>query len=645
MATESVFVSIDSPKDSISNEPSRATATSDVPTFTLEWLRLTLRVPQQSKTPASDGVQSDERVILKDVSGFAKPGELLVVMGPSGAGKTSLLNCISGRNSLGLGADSTITVNGHKLTRKMKHLTTYVMQDDLFYETLTVREHLVFQARLRLGGAFSREQCDHRVNRVLRDYGLGKIRDALIGGMRVRGISGGEKKRLSIASEVLGSASIFFVDEPTSGLDSFMAAAVVTQLKQIACQGKTVIATIHQPSSELFAMFDKLYLLAAGEVVYHGPATDAVKYFAPLGHQCPNFLNPADYFMTQLAVSDKDEAPDPVDSQRLQSLIQAWSDYSRSEAYTSTLPQLKDSPSDQNDASSVVSAALSPAESTNLGAVGQVVALAQRNVVRLVRDKLSFRVAILQSVMTAVIVGLVYLQLDVTQSGVQNFAGVFFFFTVSQTMITANGQFSAVPTELVLIEREYKAGLYHVASWFVAKNVSELPLQVLLPIIFYVPVYFLVGIGHGFAVYFYQQVLLVVLNSTAVGFGYMVSCLSRRADITPVIGIVLLMPMLLLGGLLINSDDIPVYLVWIEYISPLKYGYEGLMKVFWERIDTIPCDAAVGACSALSGAQVLQNFSMLSRSALDSGLLLVALNVGFRLVGFASLLVALKRDH
>lgn len=140
---------------------------------------------------------------------------------------------------------------------------------------------------------------------------------------------------------------------------------------------------------------------------------------------------------------------------------------------------------------------------------------------------------------------------------------------VSQTMITANGQFSSVPLELTLIAREYQSGLYHVTSWYLAKIVSELPMQILLPMVFFLPVYFMIDIGHGALVYVYQQVMVILVHSAAVGYGYMISCICRRADITPIIGIVLRMPMVLLAGLLINSEDIPVCLIWLEYLSPL----------------------------------------------------------------------------
>ncbi|KAG6586867.1 ABC transporter-like protein [Phytophthora cinnamomi] len=544
-----VFVRIESPMDievddgcSTREPESLVVRPSDPMPCVLEWQHLCLKVEVSTTKVSKDPAGPQQKTILDDLSGAARSGELLVLMGPSGAGKTSLLDCLAGRNR---GATGRVAVNGVTLNANMKAVMTYVVQDDLFYETLTVREHLIFQGKLRLGDVVSNEEVVRRVDKAM-------------------------------PAEILGDPLIFFVDEPTSGLDSFMAESVVMQLQRIARQGKTVLTTIHQPSSDIFARFDRLYLMANGSVVYDGPAKDALDYFNSQGYPCPAFSNPAEHFMRQLAVLDAEN--DRAGAQRVQTLIDSWK-----KSQDMTLA-----------ASETGQSSRFTGKSKHLGGVSQTLVLLQRNVVRLLRDKLLLRVSMMQSFMTAVIVGLVYLQLDLGQTGVQNFVGVFFFMVVSQTMITANGQSTSVPLELTLIAREYQSGLYHVTSWYLAKNISELPMQIILPMVFFVPVYFMIGIGHGAPVYMYQQIIVILVHSAAVGFGYMIPCICQRADIAPTIGIVLLMPMVLLAGLLINSEDIPVYLIWLEFLSPLKYGFEGLMKVFWSEC-RLPSGGVYGA--------------------------------------------------
>ena len=178
----------------------------------------------------------------------------------------------------------------------------YVQQDDLFIPSLTVREHLIFQARVRMDRDIPMEHRMARVEKVIQELGLGMAADTLIGGERMKGISGGERKRLSFASEFLTNPPLLFCDEPTSGFDSFMAQSVMELLSNLARMGKTIICTIHQPSSQLFSNFDKLLLLADGRTAYLGEASKAKDFFCSINYPCPPDYNPADHFVQVLAV-------------------------------------------------------------------------------------------------------------------------------------------------------------------------------------------------------------------------------------------------------------------------------------------------------------------------------------------------------
>ncbi|GLD98845.1 hypothetical protein PINS_up007563 [Pythium insidiosum] len=609
------FVEIDTPRSN--DDP--------LPKLKLEWRGLTLRAAiKNPKTKATD-----EKIILNDVNGYASPGELLVIMGPSGAGKSSLLDCISGRNR---NAEGSITVNGQPWSKSMKRLASYVMQDDLFYQTITVREHLIFQARLRMGKTHTVEQQEKRVDVVMEELGLVKSRDTLIGGMTLRGISGGERKRLSFATEILTNPSLLFVDEPTSGLDSTMAETVVLQLQQLARDGRTVIATIHQPSSEIFALFDKLYLLSDGAPVYHGKASEAVSYFSSVGYECPPFLNPSDYLMRQLVVMDK--TTDTAGVQRVESLKSEWKKHSQA---------LK---VDDSECAAALLLEDSNASSTPANAgffsLQRFLALAARNAVRFGRDVVAFRASIAMSLFVSLLVGLIYLNQQLTQTAIQNFVGVLFFVIVNQTFAAADPTFVTVPLELPIVEREYRAGLFRLLEWYLAKNISELPLQILTPIVYFVPIYFLIGFGGGFGLYVSMQCVLILVTSAAIGLGYMVSCLCRRVDLAPTVGVVVILPMLLFGGLYVNARDTPVYFSWIPYISPVRFGFESLMKIFWSQVDQIPCDSTLETCVATTGEGVLRLYGMADGSKTKCILMLVAVNVLFRAIGFIGLWLNLK---
>lgn len=215
---------------------------------------------------------------------MAYPGELLAVMGSSGAGKTTLLNALAFRSPQGIQVSPSgmRLLNGQPVDAKeMQARCAYVQQDDLFIGSLTAREHLIFQAMVRMPRHLSYRQRVARVDQVIQELSLSKCQHTIIGVPgRVKGLSGGERKRLAFASEALTDPPLLICDEPTSGLDSFTAHSVVQVLKKLSQKGKTVILTIHQPSSELFELFDKILLMAEGRVAFLGTPSEAVDFFS-----------------------------------------------------------------------------------------------------------------------------------------------------------------------------------------------------------------------------------------------------------------------------------------------------------------------------------------------------------------------------
>jgi ABC-type multidrug transport system ATPase subunit len=184
-------------------------------------------------------------------------------------------------------------------------ISGYVQQEDVFLEALTVREHLKFQSRVRMPGSMGDTARGKRVEQVIQELGLVGTADT-----RIAVISGGQKRRLSMASEILTDPALLFCDEPTSGLDSHMAASVVELLGAMARQGRTIVCTIHQPSSQVFATFDQLLLLAGGVTAYLGPARLAKEFFSTQGFPCPENYNPSDHMVSLLAVTPGREEAD-----------------------------------------------------------------------------------------------------------------------------------------------------------------------------------------------------------------------------------------------------------------------------------------------------------------------------------------------
>ncbi len=252
--------------------------------------------------------------VLRASHGVAKPGEILAVMGPSGSGKTTLLNLLAGRPSLGDHGTWTgeVCINGQPPPAKWERCAGYSMQKDIFFEELTIEEHLSCTALLRLPAEWSRAAKLAEMARLVERLKLGGALQTRVGSATQRGLSGGELKRLNIVTELLCRPLLFFLDEPFTGLDSTMASRTLQTLRELASEDRrTVMLTVHQPSSAMWSAFDQLLLLAPGGYsTYHGPAGAAVAHMAALGHACPPLWNPPD-FLIEL-VSPDEAAPDPA---------------------------------------------------------------------------------------------------------------------------------------------------------------------------------------------------------------------------------------------------------------------------------------------------------------------------------------------
>ncbi|KAK4507275.1 hypothetical protein PRZ48_001010 [Zasmidium cellare] len=256
------------------------------------------------------------RQILYDIQGSVHPGELMAIMGASGAGKTSFLDILARKKKRGAVAGD-FWLNGEKVADdQYRNVTGFVDQEDTMLPTLTVHETILDSALLRLPKSMSRASKEQKVEDVERQLGIYNIRHQVIGSEETgRGISGGEKRRVGIACELVTSPSILFLDEPTSGLDAFNAFNVVECLVHLVkSYNRTVVFTIHQPRSNIVALFDRLILLAEGRTVYSGPFKECQSYFDNIGYACPPGFNIADYLVDlTMHATSHDEIDDVED--------------------------------------------------------------------------------------------------------------------------------------------------------------------------------------------------------------------------------------------------------------------------------------------------------------------------------------------
>eukprot|EP00388_Colpodella_angusta_P035057 GDKK01034734.1.p1 GENE.GDKK01034734.1~~GDKK01034734.1.p1 ORF type:complete len:1346 (-),score=308.78 GDKK01034734.1:1128-5165(-) len=260
--------------------------------------------------------------VLKDVSFVAQPGQLLAIMGPSGCGKSTLLNMMAGRILNGPHTSGKIYYSGVSECNPTT-FSRYVMQSDHLVEYLTVKETLDTAAKLKMRGTPKHER-DERVESVMKELGLWDCRYTLVGGHSQKGISGGERKRVSIALELIEDPRLLFLDEPTSGLDASRAYDTLEKLVHLARAGRTIVCTVHSPRSPIFALFGQILLLSKGQVVYHGPANSAIPYFSSQGFPCPQWCSPPDFILDLLTTTEEEikvtEAPSKGKSKQTEKL-------------------------------------------------------------------------------------------------------------------------------------------------------------------------------------------------------------------------------------------------------------------------------------------------------------------------------------
>jgi ATP-binding cassette subfamily G (WHITE) protein 1 len=459
--------------------------------------------------------------------------------------------------------------------KKLKKICGYVQQDDVILDTMTVREAITMAALLRLPRAMSLDAKLARVNQVIELMHLQKCAESVIGSHLIKGISGGERKRVSIAMVMITNPSILYLDEPTSGLDAFTAYSICNTLKNVARTGRTVAATIHQPSSDIFHLFDDLVLLSEGKIIYHGPAEHMVPYFAKQGYVCPQYTNPADYlFMSILndakKMADEGDRKGPTSQEQAAKLAELAENWLKSgEAAQYVVEPLK-LPTQGGFKTSDV---LERAPFTS-----QFYLLSQRALRNAWRNKLMLKGRFAQTIFLGVLMGLIFLQLGTDQRGIQDREGSLFFVAVNGIMTSTMGVLSIFAAEKNVFIREYESGLYRLPAYFLSRTFVELPFKVVFPIIGGTILYWLVGYQDVASKYVLMVFIMVILENCGTALGIFVASFFEDIAVALAVVPMFLMPLMIFSGFFVNAATSPAFLQWIKYISPMKYAFVALVK-------------------------------------------------------------------
>ncbi|URE37066.1 ABC transporter G family member [Musa troglodytarum] len=536
-----------------------------------------------------------EKTILNGITGVVCPGEMLAMLGPSGSGKTTLLTALGGR--LGGKLSGKITYNGHPFSGAIKRRAGFVAQDDVLYPHLTVTETLTFTALLRLPGTLTRAEKAHQAQQVISELGLSRVAHSMIGGARgVRGVSGGERKRVSIALELLVDPSLLLLDEPTSGLDSTTAARIVGTLKRLAAEkGRTVVTTIHQPSSRLYRMFDKLVLLSEGSAIYYGRAAAAVDYFAVVGFASPiDGVNPADLLL-DLAngiAPDSNYASENGDgSGGLQQEKKAVK-----EALIGAY--------DRNIATRL-KAELCAVDLNNYGYTREMANAMKREQwctswweqftvllsrgLKERRHEAFNKLRIFQVLSVATLGGLLWWHTPTAH--IQDRTALIFFFSVFWGFFPLYNAVFTFPQERPMLRKEQASGMYRLSSYFLARTAGDLPMELALPTAFTFIIYWMGGLKPDPVAFLLS--LLVVLFSVLVAqsLGLAVGAILMDVKQATTLASVTTLVFLMAGGYYVQQ--IPPFIVWLKYLSYSFYCYKLLLGVQFSQHAAYECSTGV----------------------------------------------------
>ncbi|KAI8016014.1 ABC transporter G family member 22 [Camellia lanceoleosa] len=517
-----------------------------------------------------------EKSVVDGVTGSVSPGEVLALMGPSGGGKTTLLNLLSGRVKLNSG---TITYNQQPYNKSLKQRIGFVLQDDIVFPHLTVKEALTYRPLLCLPNTSTQEQQKDRATHVITELGLERCEDTIIGGPFVKGISGSERKRLCIGNEILINPSLLFLDEPTSSLDSTTALRIVQVLHSIAEAGKTVVTTIHQPSSRLFNKFDKLILLGKGSSLYSGKASEAMVYFSSIGCSPLIAMNPAE-FLIDLAngnmkdksvpseledkllagnqkVEARDGRPSPVDVQVHEYLLRAY------EARVTNMEETKKllKPTLMVKVETEMQGWSIPREWGSTWCE-QFSILCRRGLKERRHEYLS-TVRVTQVISTAIIVGLLWWHSDAsTPKRLQDQKGLLFFISVFWAFFPILTAIFTFPQERAMLVKESAVDMYRLSAYMIARNISDLPLDLVLPTLFLLMVYFMTGLKLSFTAFSLSllTVFLSIVASQGLGLAIGASFMDVKKATT--LASIIVMMFMLSGRFFIQN--VPSFMSWVR---------------------------------------------------------------------------------
>ncbi|OQS53750.1 hypothetical protein EHP00_2035 [Ecytonucleospora hepatopenaei] len=494
----------------------------------------------------------DNQELLKNISCTFNSGELVALIGPSGSGKSTFMNLITGRFNGNLKISGKILLTNCNIEKRhFKDFYAYVAQNFYTYENLTVYETLMFVMKIYMKNTDIKDKnvMKKMLLEILNIFSLRpKIKN------KVKNLSGGERTRLYVAVEFLKNTQVFILDEPTSGLDSYNAEMVIMFLKKLVKKfNKIMVVSIHQPSFKLIEYFDKILLFSEGRAVFEGKVSECIDFFEILGHKLPINTNPIDFFIEKLAtckIENKKESNNLTEN------------YNNINTNVNNKVKIKNKANKKEIVKSF-----------------SFLSLFYRNIKNSYLDLLLIMIHLIMRINVGFMISAVYWKLGSTKHiDAYSFRGLLVFFIFNQAFAIMGPILNLFKNEEKIIEREIFSGYYDVFTAYTVKICTEMCFVIVFEIPFLSVIYFCSGLYSTFISYLKFILILLAEVFFSINLGCTVSICSPSASIGNAVGSIIAVIFLLFSGGLNNPKNIPKFLRWLIWISPLQYVFRALLQ-------------------------------------------------------------------
>lgn len=568
--------SVKAPRKSLLRRQPTTVASGDAPTV----------IDKEEIAAVANTESSKTKTLLNSISGEARDGEIMAVLGASGSGKSTLIDALAGRISRE-SLRGTIAINGEKIDdgRLLKVISAYVRQDDLLFPMLTVEETLMFSAEFRLPRSLSKAQKKIRVQTLIDQLGLRNAAKTIIGDERHRGVSGGERRRVSIGSDIIHNPIVLFLDEPTSGLDSTSAFLVVQVLQRIAQSGSILIMSIHQPSYRIIGLLDRLIFLSRGNTVFSGAPNDLHPFFADFEHPIPDNENPTEFALDHIRGmegSSKGTATLIEHNKKWQGKrpprqICDYGDVSLKDAIGASISRGKLVSGGSDGAVGAASGGAEMMHSFANPFWVEFGVLTRRAFLNTRRSPELFIIRLGAVLVTGFILATIFWKLDTTPKGIQERLG-FFAFAMSTMYYTCADALPVFLQERDIFMRETAYNAYRRSSYVLSNSIIAIPSLIFLSVAFASTTFFAVGLAGGLQGFGFFILIIFASFWSGSSFVTFLSGVISNVMMGYTVVVAVLAYFLLFSGFFITRDRIPAYWLWFHYISLVKYPYEAVLQ-------------------------------------------------------------------